>query len=117
MYYQTFLNFLELCHHFKNKYPTSNMSKEKEALPDQDEFLDCKDCTKTFFTKSGLKIHSRNQHKLKKKSEKKVDQHQQSTTIKEEIATKENTQIENEVKYSLRSLASGSKINQYRQNL
>ena len=86
------------------------MSKVKEASLDQDEFLDCKDCTKTFFTKSGLKIHSRNQHKLKKKSEKKVDQHQQSTTIKEEIATKENTQIENEVKYSLRSLASGSKI-------
>ena len=59
---------------FENKYPTSNMSKEKEASPDQDEFLDCKDCTKTFFTKSGLKIHSRNQHKLKKGSEKKVDQ-------------------------------------------
>ena len=56
------------------------MSKEKEASPDQDEILDCKDCTKTFFTKSGLKIHSRNQHKLKKGSEKKVDQHQQSTT-------------------------------------
>ena len=69
--------------------PSSNMSEELETNhSDKDGFIKCKVCSRRFFTKIGLKIHSRNQHK---ESDKKVEQLQVLPRNKEEIAVQQNT--------------------------
>ena len=73
---------------------TSSMSEELETNhSDKDGFIKCKVCSRRFFTKIGLKIHSRNQHK---ESDKKVKQLQElprnkGLPNKEEIAVQQNT--------------------------
>ena len=77
-----------------------------ELTRDKDGFLKCKDCPRRFLTELMFKNHLCNQHK--KETETKLNQEQQSQTIKDESSFPKNKQSEEEC--SLSNLSIGSPV-------